>query len=481
MFSKFRLNIIFIIFAIFLSLIFRELFILQIINTDENTQDIVNQNFETYYIPAPRGEIIDINGNKLAQSFLEPYLFLNLKKINEENKTVYKQFISFNFDELTNTEIDNFFNSNELFVEIVNLNDYQTDLRIKIQDYEAFEIFNQPKRLYIYKELFSHVIGYVGKPNQEELIEYSNAFGNKIVGKNGLERYYENILSGKPSEITLQNGEIIDITPAIPGQDIQITIDVNAQEVVKESLQQGIVLANKSFETINLIERGAVVVQKIDTGEITAMVSLPDFDPNQFVSGISEFEFKKLNRTQAFNNFAIQGLYPPGSVFKVVAYWLAVNEGIFPEEASNSDQYVNCEGSLSFGFDDGSKQVYQDWKPEGHGKVNLSEALKQSCNVYFWDIALKIWRTFGNTDSEAMLQEYSKKLGFSSMSNIDLPFEREGVIPDRQLFEDWKISKPELVRPEGWLGGDLMNLIIGQGAITTTPIQVSNAYRTLMT
>ena len=76
-----------------------------------------------------------------------------------------------------------------------------------------------------------------------------------------------------------------------------------------------------------------------------------------------------------------------------------------------------------------------------------------------------------------MLQEYSKKLGFSSMSNIDLPFEREGVIPDRQLFEDWKISKPELVRPEGWLGGDLMNLIIGQGAITTTPIQVSNAYR----
>ena len=481
MFSKFRLNIIFIIFAIFLSLIFRELFILQIINTDENTQDIVNQNFETYYIPAPRGEIIDINGNKLAQSFLEPYLFLNLKKINEENKTVYKQFISFNFNELTNTEIDNFFNSNELFVEIVSLNDYQTDLRIKIQDYEAFEIFNQPKRLYIYKELFSHVIGYVGKPNQEELVEYSNAFGNKIVGKNGLERYYENILSGKPSEITLQNGEIIDITPAIPGQDIQITIDVNAQEVVKESLQQGIVLANKSFETINLIERGAVVVQKIDTGEITAMVSLPDFDPNQFVSGISEFEFKKLNRTQAFNNFAIQGLYPPGSVFKVVAYWLAVNEGIFPEEASNSGQFVNCEGSLSFGFDDGSKQVYQDWKPEGHGKVNLSEALKQSCNVYFWDIALKIWRTFGNTDSEAMLQEYSKKLGFSSMSNIDLPFEREGVIPDRQLFEDWKISKPELVRPEGWLGGDLMNLIIGQGAITVTPIQVANAYKTLLT
>ena len=95
MFSKFRLNIIFIIFAIFLSLIFRELFILQIINTDENTQDIINQNFETYYIPAPRGEIIDTNGNKLAQSLLEPYLFLNLKKINEENKKLL--FFHFQF------------------------------------------------------------------------------------------------------------------------------------------------------------------------------------------------------------------------------------------------------------------------------------------------------------------------------------------------------------------------------------------------
>ena len=452
MFSRFRLNVIFLIFAIFLSLIFRELFILQIINNDENTQDIVNQNFETFYISAPRGEILDLNGNKLAESILEPYLFLNQKKINEENITIYKQFISFNFNDLTKAEIDNFFSSNELFVEIANLNDYETGLRIKIQGYEAFEIFNQPKRVYVYKELFSHVIGYIGKPNQDELIEYSNAFGNKTVGKNGLERYYENILSGKPSEITLQNGEIVEITPAVPGKDIQITVDVNAQEVVKESLQQGILLANKSFDTVNLIERGAVVVQKIDTGEITAMVSLPDFDPNQFVSGISEFEFKKLNRTQAFNNFAIQGLYPPGSVFKVVAYWLAVNEGIFPEDASNSGQYVNCEGSLSFGFDDGSKQVYQDWKPEGHGRVNLSEALK-----------------------------HSKELGFSSLSKIDLPFEKEGVIPDRELFEDWKISKPELVRPEGWLGGDLMNLIIGQGAITTTPIQVSNAYRALLT
>ncbi len=481
MFKNYRLNLVFLLFSVLSVVIISELFVLQILDNDENAQQIENQNFEVFYIPASRGEIFDINGNKLASSNLEPYLFLNLRKINDENKNTYIQIIRFNFQEITTTEIEEFFNTKNVFTKIINLSEYDPDIRLSLLEYEAFEVFNLPTRAYPYNELFSHVIGYVGNPNKDEQNNFPNSINNQLVGKTGLERYYENIISGVASEIIVQNGNIVKIKPSVSGKDIQLVLNTETQNVVKESLQQGIALANKNFETSNLIERGAVVVQKIDTGEIVSMVSLPDFDPNQFVLGISEFDFKQLNRTQAFNNFAIQGLYPPGSVFKVVAYWLAVNEGIFPETAINAQDYIDCEGSLSFGFDDGSKQVYQDWKADGHGKVNLSQAIKQSCNVYFWDIALKIWRTFGNTDSEALLQEYSKQLGFSSLSNIDLPFEKEGVIPDRDLFEEWTISRPELVRPEGWLGGDLMNLIIGQGAITTTPVQVSNAYRALLT
>jgi len=480
-FNKYRLNSVLILFSIFSAVIFSELFVLQVLDNEENAQQIENQNFEVFYIPAARGEIFDINGNKLASSILEPYLFLNLKKINEDNKKTYIQLIQFNFKEISNSEIEEFFQSKDLFIKIINLSQYDPEIRIRLLDFEAFEVFNLPTRSYPYNELFSHVIGYVGNPNNDEQNNFPNSINNKLVGKTGLERYYENIISGTASEVIVQNGNIVEIKPSVSGKDIQLVLNTKTQNVVKESLQEGILLANKNFETTNMIERGAVVVQKIDTGEIVSMVSLPDFDPNQFVLGISEFDFKQLNRTQAFNNFAIQGLYPPGSVFKVVAYWLALNEGIFPETAINAQDYIDCEGSLSFGFDDGSKQVYQDWKPDGHGKVNLSQAMKQSCNVYFWDIALKIWRTFGNTDSEALLQEYSKQLGFSSLSNIDLPFEKQGVVPDRELFEEWTISRPELVRPEGWLGGDLMNLIIGQGAITTTPVQVSNAYRTLLT
>ena len=481
MFSNYRLNFVFLLFSLLLVVIISELFSLQVINNEENALQIENQNFEVFYIPAPRGEIFDINGNKLATSDLEPYLYLNLRKINDDNRNTYTQLLQFNFKDITNTEIDNFFKSNDIFIKIINLSEYDPDKRLRLLDYEAFEVFNLPTRIYPYNELFSHVIGYVGNPNKDEQINFPNSLNNGLVGKTGLERYYENTISGVASEVVIKNGNIIEIKPSVSGRDIQLVLDTTTQNIVKESLQEGMNLANKNFDTINFIERGAVVVQKIDTGEIVSMVSLPDFDPNQFVLGISEFDFKQLNRTQAFNNFAIQGLYPPGSVFKVVAYWLALNEGIFPETAINAQDYIECEGSLSFGFDDGSKQVYQDWKDDGHGKVNLSQAIKQSCNVYFWDIALKIWRTFGNTDSEALLQEYSRQLGFSSLSNIDLPFEKKGVVPDRKLFEEWTISRPELVRPEGWLGGDLMNLIIGQGAITTTPIQVSNAYRTLLT
>jgi len=480
-FNKYRLNFVFLLFSIFLVLILSDLFALQVLDNEENAQQIANQNFEVFYIPASRGEIFDINGNKLASSDLEPYLFLNLRKINDENKNTYTQLIQVNFKDITTSEIEELFNTSDVFTKIINLSEYSTDIRLRLLDYEAFEVFNLPTRTYPYNELFSHVIGYVGNPNKDEQNNFPNSTNNELVGKTGLERYYENTLSGVASEVIIQNGNIVEIKPSVPGKDIQLVLNTETQNIVKESLQEGIALANKNFDTTNLIERGAVVVQKIDTGEIVSMVSLPDFDPNQFVLGISEFDFKQLNRTKAFNNFAIQGLYPPGSVFKVVAYWLALSEGIFPETALNAQDYIDCEGSLSFGFEDGSKQVYQDWKADGHGKVNLSQAMKKSCNVYFWDIALKIWRTFGNTDSEALLQEYSKQLGFSSLSNIDLPFEKEGIVPDRELFEEWTISRPELVRPEGWLGGDLMNLIIGQGAVTTTPVQVSNAYRTLLT
>jgi len=482
MFSQKRLKFTFISFIILLAFILFDIFQLQTTEFQSTSEIIDQQNLDKFYITAPRGEIFDANGEKIAETILEPHLFINMRKISNENSSDYRQIIQYNFPNLTTKEINEIFESRDILQLVINLSSIEYEVRNNLlTNFDAFLIIDLPIRNYVHNELFAHTIGYLGIPNQDEFKNFQNALGNNQVGKNGLERYYEDYLSGIPGELTFLGSEIINSKQPTPGRDLFLSIDSSTQLVTKESLQQGIDLANKSFESTNEIKRGASVVLDIENGNIISMVSLPDFNPNKFVSGISDFEYKQLDRDQAFNNFAIQGLYPPGSVFKVVAYWLALSENIFPEGLNNKDSKVDCEGSLSFGFDDGSKQVYNDWKLEGHGKVDLTNAIKQSCNVYFWDIALNIWRNFGNTEGESILQEYSKELGFSEKTNVDLPFEKVGIIPDRDLFEEWKISRPGLVREEGWLGGDLMNLIIGQGAITTTPLQVANAYRTLLT
>ena len=480
MFKFYRVQFLFIIIFLIFSFILFDIFSLQVTEYSSVEEEIKNQTFQEYYIPAPRGEIYDYKNIKLVKTNIEQYLYINLRKINDENLDLYKQLIKFNFIELSNEDIEDIFNSKEVLEPIYSLQKIDFSIQKQLLEYDAFEIFEVPMREYLYSNVFSHSIGYVGIPNSEEEKEYVNAKGNKLVGKNGLEKFYENSLAGVPGKVIFKGDQIIEYIDPIPGQDLTVTLNIELQEVVIESLIEGLNLANKNFESESNIERGAVVVLNIETGAVEAMVSLPDFDPNLFVDGISQFDFTRLDRKQAFNNFAIQGLYPPGSVFKVVAYWLAVSENIFPVELNSKDDSIDCTGNLSFGFDDGSKQVYNDWKLEGHGLVNLRESLKQSCNVYFWDIALKIWREFGNTDGESLLQEYAKDLGFSKLTNVDLPYEKVGIVPDRQLFEEWKVTRPELVRDEGWLGGDLMNLIIGQGAITTTPLQVANAYRTLI-
>ena len=464
---------------IFLTLLFN-VYNLQTSDREASLVSVNKQTLDTFYIPSPRGEIFDANNNKLVSSSLEPHLFLNLRKINDNNRSQYEQYIQYNFVDLSEDFIDEIFESEDLLIRIANIQNLNFDSRQSLASLEAFEIFDFPVRKYEYNNIASHIVGYLGEPSFEDARDFPLSIKPNIVGKSGLERYYQDDLAGIPTEIIFKDDEIEQIIKGTPGKDIFTSLDIKLQTIATESLLQGIELANGIYETKNKVQRGAIVVLDIRTNEVISLVSLPDYNPNNFIDGISQTEFNKLNISGAFINYSIQGQYPPGSVFKVVAYWLAEEENIYPEGLSSRNQRINCKGSLSFGFDDGSQQVYNDWKEDGHGNVDLGSSIKQSCNVYFWDIALKIWRDYEGSTAESILQEYAKSLGFGTATNIDLPYEADGVVADRELFENWAISQPERVRPEGWLGGDLMNLIIGQGAITSTPIQVANAYRTLI-
>ncbi len=270
--------------------------------------------------------------------------------------------------------------------------------------------------------------------------------------------------------------------------------------------------------------RSVGVVENPNDGSIIAMASYPSFDPTAFVSGLTQSEWESLGTINAFSNFAVQGQYAPASTFKAVAYVLALEDGIYPLDRPEGDRILgdentgtvppgeatgeeeepvqpapsdsdlkpltsdtdlyNCTGSLRFEFNDGSSQVYRDWKRNGHGPLDLHGALQASCDLYFWEISLRIWNERSDEtgiNNEDLWQEWARSFGFGTESGIDLPFEKPGLIPDRQWFREEQRKDTGRVRSTGpWVGGDLMNAVVGQGAVLVTPLQLANGFSAML-
>ena len=273
-------------------------------------------------------------------------------------------------------------------------------------------------------------------------------------------------------------GERRTIAPQ-QGSTVVLTLDVNAQLVTEAALAAGIERSRSLKDTDP--QAAAALAMNLKTGEIISMASFPSFDPAEFVIGMTQTEYETLASSQAFNNLAIQGLYPPGSTMKGITYATAVEEGVFPDSAHTQtpNGALECTGVLTANnLDEGSQKRFTD---PGHGTVDLHEALGESCNIYFWEVALAIWQDSKNTDNENILQRYARSLGLGSQTGVDLPGERAGRIPDRELFEEWLVEAPGLISDERkngdlWVGGDLMNVAVGQGEVLATPLQMAVAY-----
>lgn len=288
------------------------------------------------------------------------------------------------------------------------------------------------------------------------------------------------LAAGEVPERPLRTYPVGGIPPK-QGDTIVLNLDSAVQRQVELSLADGLSWARASEAGANATS-GAVVVLDPKTGRVVAMASNPVFDPRSFVGGISQEEFDELLQASALNNLAIQGQYPPGSSFKAITYAAAVEQGIFPAEASQQspEGTILCEGVLRIrGLSDGSQQVFTD---PGHGVVDLHKAFAVSCNIYFWEVALAIWAQNKNTGREGILQEMARRLGLGSPTGIDLPFEAAGQVPDRVLFTEWAETAPYRLSPDRidpgpiWTGGDLMNVAIGQGETLATPLQMAVAY-----
>jgi penicillin-binding protein 2 len=299
------------------------------------------------------------------------------------------------------------------------------------------------RRLYPKNGFLAHLIGYVGEVSEQDLNspQYETYQPGAIVGKSGVEQFYNEILMGKDgsrrSLVNSHGKEVgrLSTEPAVPGQNLKLTIDLDIQMAAEQALEG---------------YNGAIVAMDPHTGEILAMVSRPAFDPNAFSVRITNKEWNALisDPEKPLLNKAIQSQLAPGSVFKIIMSVAGAQEGI----AQNMK--VHCSGSAVF-----YGHRFGCWVPSGHGEVDFSKAIYQSCDVFFYTLAEKL--------GIGKIAKYATELGIGQKTGIDLPQEVSGVMPS----EEWKAR----VFKQKWFAGETISVGIGQGAIATNPVQLARA------
>ena len=353
-------------------------------------------------------------------------------------------------------------------------------------------------RQYPYGTLAAHVVGYVGEISRDELSsgDFSGVQQGDTVGKAGVELTYDHWLRGQDGvedfEVNAAGRVVRSLggRPPVPGMDLQLSIDVKVQKQAEQSLKDGMKLARGLSDA----SRGgrypapaatAVVLDPND-GSLLAMASLPEYDPRKFVGGISQKDFAVYNddRTYPLLNRAVQSAYPPGSTWKAITALSALRTKVITPQTT-----FHCPGSYKFGT-----STFHDWTPSGHGTVNLSKSLEQSCDVFYYNVGANFARSEAATEAKGKkaaedMQATARMLGFGGQPAVDLPYSTPGTVPTREWRKRfWEANKAvyckgtsalykELCR-DGWQwqGGEDLNISIGQGALLVSPLQLAVGY-----
>ena len=305
---------------------------------------------------------------------------------------------------------------------------------------------SEPIRNYLHTGSLSHIIGYVGDINQDEMtVLYNQGYNkNSIVGKTGIEKQYDSLLQGTPGrEMSTVDvhGRVISDSPIVEppqmGKNLVLTIDSDTQKLVEDALGDRV---------------GASVVLKPATGEVLAMVSYPYYDSNLFSSDDASTEYSKLlnDPKKPLMNRAVQLSYPPASTFKIIMSAAMLQENAFP-----SAKKIECKGRMVYG----GRVFHCHVHEPGHGWLDMKNAMAQSCDVYYWTIG----RDYLGIEK---ISSYAREFGFGKSAQIDLPSQVSGLVPTAE----WKEKKYH----EKWLGGDTMSCSIGQGYMEATPLQLAN-------
>ena len=438
---------------------------LQIARGEHYRQMAEGNRIRTIYAAAERGIIYDRNSAVLVKNVPTFSLYLiptDFPKNNEEKINAIENLAK--VIEIPPKEIEEKLSEVSSYsyspIRLRENIDYEEAIRLKIESsfLSGIDLKLESRREYLNGENFtteslSHILGYVGKVNQEDLEQHEDYNSTDFIGKSGLELFYEELLRGQNGKRQVEvdalgkEKSVIAKEDPVRGKNITLTLDIEAQKKMEEIMEKHLAAAKKS--------RAAATVIDPQNGEILAMVSLPAFDNNLFAQGISSEDYNALrdDPNYPFLNRAVMGEYPSGSTIKPVIAAAALEEGIINRNTS----------FLSVGGLRVSSWFFPDWLAGGHGLTNVTKAIADSVNTFFYIIG-------GGYDKfeglgVARIVEYAKLFGFGEKLGVDLPNEAEGFLPT----EEWK----EKTKGEQWYIGDTYHLAIGQGDLLVTPLQIA--------
>jgi penicillin-binding protein 2 len=395
-------------------------------------------------VEGPRGTIYDRNGTELVGDRICYNVAVVYQELRNREKLI--RLLSRLLD-TPREEIERAIDRSAArpYAPVTVLEDIDKDKAFALEE-ESFDIRGlvietKSIRNYIYNNSGSHIFGYLSEISEREL-ESLKEYGYRakdLVGRDGLEKYYNNDLAGVDGGLQIQVDNkgrqvgVLGYKDPIKGKDLRLTIDIGLQKLCDKALE------GKS---------GAAIVMNPNTGEVLALSSSPSYDPNIFIKAEESGQRLKLLRDKSqypLLNRAISGIYPPGSIFKIV-----VASAALQLNKINSQTHFNCTGTYVLG-----KGKFDCWKEGGHGDQNVTDALMNSCNVFFYNT--------GRATGVDNIEHFARMFGFGARTGIDLPDEAIGVVPGRM----WKRSQ----KKDSWYEGDTINYTIGQGYLLVTPIQ----------
>ncbi|NOY65064.1 MAG: penicillin-binding protein 2 [Nitrospirae bacterium] len=415
---------------------------LQILKGDYYREKSIKNRVRIIRLPAPRGIIYDRKGNALVKN--TPYFIVSL--IPELSEEVDVKGLS-QLLGVSEEEIQERINKHDKHsLEPIRLKEGITFKEVSYiearrSDFPGLIVETDITRTYPYKETAAHLIGYLSHPAGNRADMETKGFSRgTFIGQWGVEHLYDDKLRGQPGKKYIEVDALgrqlrtLKVLKPVKGEDIRLSIDLDTQ-----------IAAERAFKR----RSGALLALDPNSGDILAMVSLPSFDPNIFIKGVTEKQWKRLLRNPGHPllNRVFQSQYPPGSVFKIITAIAALQEGIITKNFK-----VNCTGEIQVG-----NWRFRCWKKGGHGIVNLRRAIVESCDVYFYEV--------GRMLGIDRIAKYAHAFGLGKPTGIRLVSEKRGLIPTTK----WKLEKKG--RP--WYLGETFNASIGQGYVTVTPAQAA--------